>query len=65
MSPLMVLDKAAEVIGYSQKAIRRKIETGVWIERYEYIRAPDGRILIDIAGFEKWARGEPRELRRA
>ena len=65
MSPLMVLAKASEVIGYSQKAIRRKIETGVWMEGYEYIRAPDGRILIDIAGFEKWARGEPRELRRA
>ena len=46
--------------GYSEKAVARKIEDGVWVEGREYVRAPDGRLLIDMDGFEKWALGEPR-----
>ena len=46
--------------GYSEKAVSRKIEDGVWVEGREYVRAPDGRLLIDMAGFEKWALGEQR-----
>ena len=38
--------------GYSQKAVRKKIETGVWLEGHEYRRAPDNRIVIDMEGFE-------------
>ena len=44
--------------GYSEKAVARKIEDGVWVEGSEYVRAPDGRLLIDMDGFEKWARSE-------
>ena len=44
--------------GYSEKAVARKIEDGVWVEGREYVRAPDGRLLIDMDGFEKWARSE-------
>ena len=47
MSDLKLLPKAAELTGYSEKAIRRKIEDGVWLEGHEYVRAPDGRILVD------------------
>lgn len=65
MSDLKLLPKAAELTGYSEKAIRRKIEDGVWLEGHEYVRAPDGRILVDMDAFNRWARGEPRELRRA
>lgn len=65
MSDLKLLPKAAELTGYSEKAIRRKIEDGVWLEGHEYVRAPDGRILVDMDAFNRWARGEPRELKRA
>ena len=65
MSDLKLLPKAAELTGYSEKAIRRKIEDGVWLDGHEYVRAPDGRILVDMDAFNRWARGEPRELRRA
>ena len=44
--------------GYSPKAVARKIEDGVWVEGREYVRAPDGRRLIDMEGYEAWARGE-------
>ena len=35
MSDLKLLPKAAELTGYSEKAIRRKIEDGVWLEGHE------------------------------
>jgi len=49
--------------GYTEKAIRRKIEDGVWLENREFIRGPDGRIFIDMMGFERWVEGR-RELSR-
>jgi hypothetical protein len=44
----------AQISGYTEKAIHRKIEEGVWIEGRQYHRAPDGRLLIDIQGYEEW-----------
>lgn len=43
--------------GYTQKAIRRKIEEGVWLEGREYRRAPDGHILVDMEGYYRWVEG--------
>lgn len=54
----VTIEKFAEASGYSAKAIRRKIEDGVWIETRQYRRAPDGRILIDVQGVEAWAEGQ-------
>jgi len=45
---------AAAVTGYSEKAIRRKIEAGVWLEGREYVRAPDGHVLINMVGYHAW-----------
>lgn len=44
----------AHISGYTEKAIRRKIDEGIWIEGRQYHRAPDGRLLIDIVGYEAW-----------
>lgn len=46
--------KFAELTGYSVKAVERKIETGVWREGHEYRKAPDGKRLLDLDGYEKW-----------
>lgn len=40
--------------GYTEKAVRRKIEEGVWIEGREFVRAPDGHVLASMEGFYKW-----------
>lgn len=45
---------AAAMTGYSAKAIRRKIEAGVWLEGREFRRAPDGHVLISVKGYESW-----------
>jgi hypothetical protein len=50
--------------GYSPKAVARKIEDGVWVEGREYVRAPDGRRLIDMEGYEAWARGEAQKPKK-
>lgn len=46
--------------GYTQKAVRRKIEEGHWLEGMQYMRAPDGHILIDMRGYELWVESQKR-----
>jgi hypothetical protein len=43
--------------GWTDKAVRRKIEDGVWVAGREYRKAPDGAILIDVEGYERWVEG--------
>lgn len=54
----VTIERASGLTGYSQKAIRRKIEDGVWLEGQLWAKAPDGRILIDMEGYYKWVKGE-------
>jgi len=53
------ISKYAEESGYTEKAIRVKIERGVWMEGREYRHAPDNSIQIDVEGVEKWVQGGP------
>lgn len=53
----VLLPLAALVTGYTVKAMERKIERGDWVERKVWRHAPDGRILIDLVGFQKWVEG--------
>lgn len=61
----VLINKFCADTGYSEKAVRRKIEEGVWLENHQYRRAPDGRILIDVEGYEKWVAGQPAPLNRS
>jgi hypothetical protein len=45
---------AAQATGLSEKAIRRKIEDGKWIEGREFRRSPDGGIFISMEGYKRW-----------
>jgi predicted HNH restriction endonuclease len=45
---------AATITGYSEKAIRRKIDDGKWREGEVWKKAPDGRVLISIRGYARW-----------
>lgn len=54
----VTIKKAAELTGYSAKAIEHKRENGVWLQGSIWIKAPDGRILISIEGIEQWAEGQ-------
>ncbi|WP_233882080.1 excisionase family protein [Paraburkholderia flagellata] len=50
----MTVALAAAITGLTQKAIRRKIEEGKWIEGREYRRSPDGGIFIALKGYQEW-----------
>ena len=63
-APFVTVKLAAAMTGLSDKAIRRKIGDGKWIEGREYRRSPDGSIFISIAGFVNWVEGRPQSERR-
>ena len=50
----VLLPLANLITGYSVKAMERKIERGDWVEGKVWRRAPDGRILLDLIGYQKW-----------
>ena len=51
------IGRFCELTGYTRSAVDQKRSEGVWLEGYEYIRAPDNRILMDLDGYERWAEG--------
>lgn len=53
-APYVTIKLAATITGLSEKAIRRKIEDGKWIEGREWRRSPDGGIFISLKGFVAW-----------
>lgn len=54
MENYVTVRAAATITGLTEKAIRRKIEEGKWLEGREYRRSPDGGIFISMKGFEQW-----------
>lgn len=63
----VTIKKAAELSGYSEKAIEAKRADGTWLEGVVWIKAPDGRILISPDGIDQWAEGRvfaPQALRQ-
>lgn len=53
----VTIDLAATLTGLTAKAIRRKIERGVWLEGRQY-RRQDGRIFVDLRAYEAWVQGK-------
>ena len=57
----VVVRRAAELTGYTARAIQHKIQNGVWPEGVLWKRAPDGRVLIDMEGYGRWVEnGNPK-----
>ena len=50
----VTIDAFCQRTGYTGKAVRRKIEDGKWPEGVLYVRAPDGRIFINVEAFNQW-----------
>ncbi|MES2264300.1 MAG: excisionase [Pseudomonadota bacterium] len=44
--------------GYTEKAVRRKIEDGLWVEGIHYRRAPDGHITMNLLEYYRWVEGK-------
>lgn len=50
----VLVNRAAELIGYSENAIRHKVKDGTWPEGRIWKRARDGRIFINIEEVDRW-----------
>ena len=58
MTRYVLIAKFSELTGYSEKAVRRKIEDGVWVQGVHYRRAPDGHIMMDLEAYAAWVEGQ-------
>ena len=50
----VTIELAATLSGLTVKAIQRKVQDGKWLEGKEWIRAPDGHIMISRQGVKSW-----------
>jgi hypothetical protein len=57
-APFVTLVLFASLSGYSVKAMRRKMEEGVWLLGREVVKAPDGRVLVSLQGYARWVEGK-------
>ena len=56
----VTIDLAAAMTGFTPGAIRTKIAKSVWLEGRQWVKR-DGRVLIDMKGYEAWALGTDAE----
>ncbi|MNY40232.1 hypothetical protein D3C86_1749590 [compost metagenome] len=51
----LTIKKFADESGYTEDAVRTKIRDGIWSEGTIWVKAPDGRVLINTEGYDAWA----------
>lgn len=62
----LTIRKFSSESGYTEAAVRAKIADGTWLKDYVWRKAPDGRVLIDVIGYEAWVEmGRPGAADRA
>ena len=54
----VLIPKFCELTGYTEKAVRRKIDDGVWLHGIHYSKSGDRRIKINLEEYDKWAEGQ-------
>lgn len=54
MARYQTIKKFSEESGYTERAIRTKIQDGIWRLGEVWIKAPDNRVLICVEGYESW-----------
>jgi hypothetical protein len=54
----MLLPLFCTLTGYTDKAVRRKIQDGVWLQGRHYRKAPDGHITMDLQAYYAWVEGQ-------
>lgn len=61
MLRFLTIEKFSQESGYSPDAVRCKIKRADWLEGEVWVKAPDGRVLIDTEGYEQWATSQASE----
>jgi len=50
----VTIEKFCGYSGYSKIAVNKKIHNGMWLEGLIWKKAKDGRILINLQGYDQW-----------
>ena len=50
----VLINRLAEITGYSEDAVRHKVKNGTWMQGRIWRKAPDGRIFVNVDEFERW-----------
>lgn len=53
----VTIKKLSELTGYTQDAIRSKINKGRWVKDVHWKKAPDGRNMMNVKAIEEWIEG--------
>lgn len=62
MTRYVLIPRFCALTGYTEKAVRRKMQSGVWIEGREWKKAPDGHVFLDCQSRTRW-RNQPKTKR--
>lgn len=57
----VMINRASELNGYSEDAIRHNVKNGTWAQGRIWRKTPDGRIAINMTEYDKWAESAPQE----
>jgi hypothetical protein len=53
-SRFVTIELAEALTGLTKRAIQTKIQRGIWLEDRQWVKR-DGRVLIDMKGYEQWS----------
>ena len=53
----VLIRKLAELTGYSENAIRKKISRGEWLREVHWRKAPDNRLVCNLVAVQRWMGG--------
>jgi hypothetical protein len=58
----VTVNRFCDLSGYTIDAVHSKIKRGDWLEGVIWRKGPDGRRLISLENYDKWAEGRPLEF---
>jgi len=56
---VVTIPKFCELSGYTVDAVNSKIDKAIWPQGKVWIKAPDGKRLIIVKGYELWVLNHP------
>jgi hypothetical protein len=54
----ITIGKCSELYGLTEESIRALKKKGYWREQLHWVKAPNGRIFINVKGVDEWIEGK-------
>lgn len=53
----VLIKKAADLLGYTEVAIRTKIKREIWVRGRHWVKGPDNRLFVNLHAVQQWVVG--------